>query len=202
LGRQRAAVLLSRVRVATEVVVVVPALEVLVYEDHLVDLVADVGPKDLRGDARVVGNADCLADVVAQRGDDHLVVGSCPFRERRSLQAVGELVGREAVGDLGERLEHGEHPVGDPSLVLRGLGTDDSPLLGRRLVHSGEGGGHRLSLAAQPCSCTPRNRAARAVTPVSAPQTASPTFERAPAWKPALTPESATTRILTNSVTW
>ena len=66
----------SRVRVATEVVVVVPALEVLVHEDHLVDLVAHVGLEDLGGDARMVRHGDRLADVVTQRGNDDFLVGS------------------------------------------------------------------------------------------------------------------------------
>ena len=47
------------------------------------------------------------------------------------LQRVGQLVGGEAVGDVGERLEHREDAVGHPALVGRGLGADDHPLLER-----------------------------------------------------------------------
>ena len=60
------------------------------------------GPQDLGGDARVVGDADRLADVVAQRGDHALVVGARRARRGGGLQAVGELVDREAVGDAAE----------------------------------------------------------------------------------------------------
>ena len=65
------------------------ALEVLVHLDDPVHLVAHVGPQDLGGDAGVVGHADRLADVVAERGDDELVVGAGPFGERGGLAASG-----------------------------------------------------------------------------------------------------------------
>ena len=92
--------LLAGVGVAAEVVVVVRALEVLVHEDHLVDLGPHVGLEDRGGDLRVAGHADRLADVVAEARDDHLVVGAVALGARGGLQAVGELVGGEAVGDV------------------------------------------------------------------------------------------------------
>ena len=61
-----AAVLVARVGVGAEVVVVVPALEVLVVLDHPVDVVAHVGLDHLRGDGGMVGHAHRLADVVQQ----------------------------------------------------------------------------------------------------------------------------------------
>ena len=79
--------LLAGVRVAAEVVVVVRALEVLVHEDHLVHLGPHVGLEDRGGDLRVAGHADRLADVVAQAGDHHLVVGAV------ALGAGGRLAG-------------------------------------------------------------------------------------------------------------
>ena len=94
-----AAVLLAGVGIATEVVVVVPPLEVLVRADHVVHLGAHVGRQDLGGDLRVVRDAHGLADVVAQRRDHHLVVGARAFGEGRRLEAVRELIDREAVGD-------------------------------------------------------------------------------------------------------
>src|SRR5438445_4019720 len=72
-----AAVLLPGVGVAAEVLVVVTALEVLVGEDHRVDLLAHVRLQDLGADRRMVGHGDRLADVVAERGDDDLGVGAC-----------------------------------------------------------------------------------------------------------------------------
>ena len=57
-----------------------------------------------------------------QRREDHLLVGAGPLGERRGLQRVRELVDGEAVGDLGERPQHAEHALGDPVLVLAGLG--------------------------------------------------------------------------------
>ena len=39
----------------------------------------------------------------------------------------------------GQSLQHGQDLIGHPALVLEGLGADDGPLLGRRLVHAAEG---------------------------------------------------------------
>ena len=108
-------VLITRVRIAAEVRVVVTALEVLVHFDHPVHLVAHVRPQDLGGDARVVGHADRLADVVTQRGDHHLVVGAGPLGHGGGLQRVRELIDGEPVGDVGEAAQHAEHRFGDPA---------------------------------------------------------------------------------------
>ena len=113
-------------------------------EDRLVDVVAHVGLDHLCRDGAVVGHRDGLADVVHERTEDHLVVSACLFRHRRRLQAVGELVGDEAVADLGERLEQHDHPVGDPTLVLEGPSADVGPLLGSGLVHAAETVGIRI----------------------------------------------------------
>ena len=128
-------VLVARVRVGTEVLVVVTPLEVLVHLDHPVHLVAHVRPEDLGRDARVVGHADRLADVVAERGDDQLVVGAGALGERGGLQRVRELVDREAVGDAGEAPQQAEHRFGHALLVGEGLLDDHAPLLGGGLVH-------------------------------------------------------------------
>ena len=116
------AVLLAGVRVAAEVVVVVRALEVLVDEDHLVDLGPHVGLEDGGGDLRVAGHADRLADVVAEAGDHDLVVGAVALGPGGRLQAVGELVGGEAVGDVAEGPEHVRAPA-----RRRGPGSAPSP---------------------------------------------------------------------------
>ena len=50
-----------------------------------------------------LGTLISLADVVAERGDDHLVVGAGPLGQGGGLQAVGELVDGEPVGDVGQR---------------------------------------------------------------------------------------------------
>ena len=133
---------LPGVGVAAEVLVVVPALEVLVDPDHLVDLGPHVGPDHLGGDGRVVGHADGLAHVVQQRGEHHLVVGTGALGHGGRLEAVGELVGGEAVGDVGEGAQQLEQPFGDPPLVGRGLGPDLHPVLEGGLVHAGEGRSH------------------------------------------------------------
>ena len=86
----------------------------------------------------MVGHADRLADVVAEAGDHNLVVRAGALGTRRRLEAMGELVDGEAVGDVAERLEHAQHPVGDTTLVLERLGADDRPLVGGGLVHPAE----------------------------------------------------------------
>ena len=87
----------------------------------------------------MVRHAHGLADVVQQRREHHLRIGTAALGTRRGLQRVRELVDREAVGDLGERPQHLERTVGDPRLVFARLAPDDRPLLGRRFVHPGEG---------------------------------------------------------------
>ena len=100
---------------------------------------AHVRPQHLRRDRTVVGHADRLADVVAQRRDHHLGVRAGPLGQGGRLQAVGELVGGEAVGDLTERPQQHQDPVGHSALVLRGLLADHGPLLGGGFVHTSEG---------------------------------------------------------------
>ena len=113
------------------------SLEVLVHLDHPVHVVAHVRPQDLGGDARVVGHAHRLADVVAERRDDELVVGAGALGERRRLQAVRELVDREPVDDLVEAPQHAEHRLGDATAVGDRLMGDHAPLLGGGLGPSG-----------------------------------------------------------------
>src|SRR5207245_1132006 len=83
----------------------------------------------------------------------------------RGLQAVDELVDRKAVGDLLQRSEQAEHPLGHPFLVLHRLRADLGPLLGRRLVHAGEGGGpgphSRANSARTSLAATRRSSASR-----------------------------------------
>ena len=138
LVRRMPLVLLAGIRVAAEVVVVMPALEVLVDLDHPVHFVTHVGPQDLGRDPGVVRDAHRLPDVVAEAGDDDLVVGAGTLRPRRGLQAMRQLVDGEPVGDLRERPQHAEHTLGDTVLVLERLFADHRPLLGRRLVHAAE----------------------------------------------------------------
>ena len=116
-----------------------PALEVLVDLDHPAHLLADVRAQDLRRDARVVGHADRLADVVAQRRRPR------PRRRRRPRSArvavcrqwVSWSTAKPSVMSR-EPAEHLEHRVGDPRLVVDGLDGDHPPLLGGGLVHPGE----------------------------------------------------------------
>ena len=136
-----APVLLAGVGVPAEVVVVVPTLEVLVGADHVEDLVTHVGAQDLRRDAGVVGHRHVLADVVAQRGHHHLGVGAGLLGPGGGLQRVSELVDGEPVGDVAQRLEHGEDLGRHPGLALGGLGADLGPLLGAGLVHPAEAAG-------------------------------------------------------------
>ena len=96
------AVVVAQVGVHAEVVVVVPALEVLVVEDGGDHLRPHVGAQDLRGDARVVGHRHRLADVVAERGHHQFVVRSRPLGPGGRLEAVGQLVHGEAVDDVGQ----------------------------------------------------------------------------------------------------
>ena len=98
-------------------------------------------PLDLAAHKRGV---DRLADVVHERTEDHLFVGAGLFGHRCRLQAVRELVGDEAIADLGKRLEQHDHPVGDPTLVLEGSSADVRPLLGSGLVHAAETVGIRI----------------------------------------------------------
>jgi hypothetical protein len=51
---------------------------------------------------------------VAQRRQHDLLVGPVALGPGGGLEAVGELVGREAVDDLAERLEEHQDAVGDP----------------------------------------------------------------------------------------
>ena len=80
--------------------VVVTTLEVLVCLDHEVHLGANVGLQNGGSDRRMVGHADRLADVVTQRGNDHLVVGPRALGHGRRLERMRELVGDEAVLDV------------------------------------------------------------------------------------------------------
>ena len=116
-------------------------------EDGRGDLGPDVGTQDLGGDARVVGHRHRLADVVAERRHHQLVVGAGPLGPGGRLEAVGQLVDGESVDHVGQRLEHGQHPVGHPALVAAGLGADRRPLLGRRDIHPGERIRHRSIVA-------------------------------------------------------
>jgi hypothetical protein len=120
------------------------ALEVLVGADGVVHLVAHERPQHLGRDRRVVGDAHVLAHVVAERRHHELVVGPGPLGQRRRLQAVRELVDGEAEHHPVEVAQQRQHVLGDVGLRGHGLVPDDAPLLGRRLVHPGEGGGGRL----------------------------------------------------------
>ena len=131
-------VLVPLVGALAEVLVVVPTLEVLVELDGVVHVLADVGPDHLGRDGRVVEHADDLADVVAQRPEHHLVVGTGPLGQGRRLQAVRELVGGEPVGDVAQLPQHGEELLRHPRLVLHRLPPDHRPLLRRRLIHPRE----------------------------------------------------------------
>ena len=123
------------------------SLEVLVGDDHLVHLVAHVRLQDLGRDPRMVRDADGLPDVVTERRNHHLVIRAGSFGERRRLERVGELIDREAVGDVGQRAQHLEDALGNAVLVLERLLADHRPLVGGRLVHAREGGRHASSLA-------------------------------------------------------
>ncbi|CAB4693057.1 unannotated protein [freshwater metagenome] len=56
--------LLTCIRICTEMLVVVLALEILVNANHLVDVVADIRLDHLCGDGAMVRDGDCLADIV------------------------------------------------------------------------------------------------------------------------------------------
>lgn len=142
-GRERVAVLFASVRIGTEVVVVVLALKILVYPNHLVNIIANIRLDHLGGDRAVIGNGDGLPDIVHERGEDHLVIGPGPLGERRGLKAMCQLVGVESIGDLGEGFEEHQHAVGDTTLIDRVLRADVEPLLLGGLIHSGERGSHR-----------------------------------------------------------
>ena len=85
---------------------------------------------------------------MAQRGYDDLVGGAGLLGAGRRLERVDQLVDFEAVGDLLERGQHGEHTVGHSRLVLNRLDDDVLPLLRRRFVHSGERHRPIIALAA------------------------------------------------------
>ena len=103
-----AAVLLAQVGVHAQVLVVVAALEVLMEDDHAVDLVAHVGLEDLGGDFRVIRHRDQFAHVVEEGGDDDLFVGAVTLGPRRGLQGVLHLINGEAVSDRAQALHHVE----------------------------------------------------------------------------------------------
>ena len=78
--------------------VVMPALKVLVGPDHVCDLAAHIGLQDLGSYSGVVRHGHDFSDVVAERSDDHLVVGARTLGARGRLQAVCQLVNCEPVG--------------------------------------------------------------------------------------------------------
>jgi hypothetical protein len=125
-----APVLVPRRGVAAEVVVVVPALEVLVGADHVVHLVPHVRAEDFSRDPGMVGDRHRLADVVAQRRHDHLVVHAGPLGSGGGLQGVDQLIDRKSADDLLQRGEQAKDSVGDQGLSLGALGADVGPLLG------------------------------------------------------------------------
>ena len=129
---------LAGVRVCPEVRVVMPSLEVLMDANHLVDVGPDKRLDHLRSDCRMIRHTDGLAHVVHQRSEDDLIVGTGAFGQRGGLQAMGELVGAEAVSDLCERFQQHQHSISDPTLILSGAGTDLHPLLNRGLIHARE----------------------------------------------------------------
>jgi hypothetical protein len=94
-------VVVPQVRIHVEMVEVVPALEVLMVENCLGHLGADVGAEDLGGNPGVIGDRDRLADVVTQRGHHDLVVGPGPLGPGGRLQTMGQLVDGEAIHHLG-----------------------------------------------------------------------------------------------------
>src|SRR5438270_759554 len=131
-------VLIAGVRVAAEVVVVVPALEVLVVLDHEVDVFAHVRLEDFGGNGAMVGHRHDLADVVAQRRHHDLFVCARPLGARRRLQAVRQLIDGEPVDLVRQHPQEGEHGLALVLLALGRIDTDLAPLLGRGLVHAGE----------------------------------------------------------------
>ena len=118
------------------------ALEILVRRDHPKHLIANIGPKNLRGDTRVIDDRDQLAHIVQQGRHNYLLVGSIIFGPSRRLDGMFELMHRESVGDVRKTVQHLQNLVGHPRLCLHRHGRDVHPLFGRGFVHAGETFGH------------------------------------------------------------
>ena len=122
-----------------------PTLEVLMGADHVEDLVTHIRPQDLRRDPGWLGTDTYFP--MSWHNDATTISGSVPASSAscgRGLQGMSQLVDGEPVGDVAQRLEHGEDPGSHPGLALCGLGADLGPLLRVRLVHSAEAAGVRL----------------------------------------------------------
>jgi len=76
-----------------------------------------------------------------QIGMNGVVLGV--LQENTRVDVERQLVDREPVGQLRQGLQHPQHPVGDPTLVLHRLLADHRPLLGGGLVHPREGASRR-----------------------------------------------------------
>ena len=82
-----------------------------------------------------------VADVVQQRRHDVLLAAAVAKGARGGLERV--LLARDLVAPVGltERLNRGEHPVGERSEHLPLVAIEQLVVLGGRLVHSPEGDG-------------------------------------------------------------
>ena len=92
--------LLARLRVEPDVVAVVAELEQPVHEHGPRHLGPHVRPDDRRGELGVVVRRELVADVVDERGDDHVDVGAVALRPGGGLQRVPQprhLVAGQAV---------------------------------------------------------------------------------------------------------
>ena len=118
---------------------IIAALERLVPVDGVVDVVADIGLQHLRRDRPVIGNAEKLAEIVAQRRHHLLVARARPPCQRTRHQAVGQLVGGEADLDRLEPLEALHDLLRRRALLVCAMRLRDMrPVVGGAVVHVGE----------------------------------------------------------------
>ena len=135
---------------------VVPELEQPVHEDGPGDLGPDVGTDDGRGHLGVVLGRQVVADVVDERGHDHLDVGSVGLRSSGRLARVLEptdLVSGDAVV---QAAQSGQDPVGEPGDVGRLRALEELVVLEGTVLHAGEL--HRLHVMprfARACAAPP-----------------------------------------------
>ena len=79
-----------------------PGGECCVVTDDVDELGSDVRSEELGGDLTVPGVAEDLSDVVAQRGQDELVIGLGPLRPRGHLERMVQLADLPIIGHAGQ----------------------------------------------------------------------------------------------------
>ncbi len=147
-----------------------PGSECCVVTNDLDELGSDVRSEELGGDLTVAGVAEDLADVVAQRGQDELVIGSRPQRSCGHLERVVELADLSTVGHVGQAQQATPDAVRSSALAVEPfhgviLGSASAPPSSwireklvsgcgahrlRRDAAAGTGSGFRMRLTSAP----------------------------------------------------